>query len=96
MACESHFVTKAMNTIVVGKTCQMVDGQEISKWSNVKKPSGSPESVCGSHCLSLTYQLPTTATISYYCQTLLLATVAATDILPTSNHLSFSLSTQAR
>ena len=55
MACESHSVTKAMNTIVDGKTCQMVDGQEISKWSNVKKPSGSPESVCGSHCLSLTY-----------------------------------------
>ena len=40
--------------------------------------------------------LPTTATISYYCQPLLLATVAAADILPTSNHLSFSLSTRAR
>ena len=43
-----------------------------------------------------TYILPTTATISYYCQPLLLATVAAADILPTSNHLSFSLSTRAR
>ena len=26
MACESHSVTKAMNTIVVGKTCQMLGG----------------------------------------------------------------------
>ena len=41
-----------------------------------------------------------TATTAYYCLQLLLLpllpTVAATDILPTSNHLSFSLSTGAR
>ena len=70
MACESHSVTKAMNTIVVGKTCQMLGG-----WAGDIEMVKREETV-GFARVSLWLTLPQPDIRIYCLQPLLFPTIA--------------------